>query len=104
MFQAPQPYTPRTNPWQYPGLTGPRFWQLDSTLSKNFQISERFRIEFRMEAYNLFNKFIPSNPDTNVYSSTFGMSTNQANLGREMQYALKLYLGAALLDFSIPWA
>ena len=91
VFQAPQPYTPRTNPWQYPGLTGPRFWQLDSTLSKNFQISERFRIEFRMEAYNLFNKFIPSNPDTNVYSSTFGMSTNQANLGREMQYALKLY-------------
>jgi hypothetical protein len=91
VFQAPQPYTPRTNPWQYEGLTGPRYWNLDSTISKNFQLSERFRMEFRLEAYNLTNSFMPSNPDVNIYSSLFGRSTGQANTGREMQYTLRVH-------------
>ncbi len=90
-FQVPQPYTPRTNPMLYPGVTGPRYWELDSTLSKSFKLTERFRLEFRFEAYNFFNNFIPSDPDTSVYSSTFGMSTNQANTGRECQYSLRLH-------------
>ena len=90
-FQAPLPYTPRTNPIQYAGLTGPRWWELDSTISKNFKLTERFMLEFRFEAYNLFNNFVPGDPDTNVYDSTFGMSTSQANTGRELQYSLRLH-------------
>lgn len=90
-FQAPLPYTPRTNPYQYPGVTGPSYWEVDSTLSKSFQVTERFRVDFRFEAYNLFNHFIPSDPSTNIYSSTFGMSTNQANAGRECEYSLRLH-------------
>ncbi len=90
-FQAPAAYTPRTNPYQYEGLTGPRYWNLDSTISKNFQVTERFRLEFRLEAYNTLNTFQPSNPDANVYSSLFGRSTGQANTGREMQYTLRLH-------------
>lgn len=91
MFKVPQPFTPRTNPWQYPGLAGPGYWQLDGTLSKNFHVMERFRFEFKLEAYNLTNSFMPGSPDTNVYSSLFGRSTSQANWGRELQYSLKLY-------------
>lgn len=90
-FQAPLAYTPRTNPYQYDGLTGPRYWQVDSTLSKNFQLIERLRLEFRLEAYNVTNSFMPSNPDANIYSSTFGMSTGQANGGRALQYTLRLH-------------
>jgi hypothetical protein len=90
-FNAPLAYTPRTNPYQYDGLTGPRYWQLDSTLSKNFQLMERLRLEFRLEAYNVTNSFMPSNPDANIYSSTFGMSTGQANGGRSVQYTLRLH-------------
>ena len=84
-------YTPRANPWQYEGLTGPRNWNVDMTFSKFFQLSERKRIEFRMEAYNLTNSFIPTDPDRNVVSSTFGRCTNQANKGRELQYTMRLH-------------
>ncbi|NUN02654.1 MAG: hypothetical protein HUU41_16210 [Bryobacteraceae bacterium] len=90
-FTAPQGYTPRTNPYQYDGLTGPGYWNLDSTISKNFQLNERFRMEFRLETYNTTNSFMLSNPSVDVYSSLFGRSTNQANTGREMQYTLRLH-------------
>ena len=52
-------YTPRTNPWQYPGIVGPKYWNLDSTLTKNFPIKDRMNVEFRFEAYNLTNSFVP---------------------------------------------
>ncbi len=97
-FKVPRPFTPRTNPLNYPGLRGPRFWNLDGSLSKYFPIKERFRLEFKLEAYNLSNAFVPGGPNTDVRSSLFGRSTNlsgtylsQRNYGREVQYALKLY-------------
>jgi hypothetical protein len=91
-FAPPAPYTPRTNPWQFPGVTGPRMGNLDATLSKFFPLKgERLRLEFRMEAYNLSNSFMASDPSTDVYSSLFGRSTGQANLGRQMQYTLRLH-------------
>lgn len=84
-------YTKRTNPWQYEGLTGPRNWSLDTTLAKSFRITERVRTEFRLEAYNLTNSFIPTDPDRNVLSATFGKCTNQANRGRELQYTVRVH-------------
>jgi hypothetical protein len=90
-FQVPLPFTPRTNPWQYPGLTGPRYWQLDATVSKMFRVNERFTLQFKLEAYNATNSFIAGNPEVNVFSSLFGRSTTQANFGRDVQYSLKLY-------------
>jgi hypothetical protein len=91
MFTRPAAFTPRTNPWQYAGVTGPTNWNVDMTLAKFFPITERVRIEFRMEAYNLTNSFIPSGPDVNVLSTTFGRSTNQGNLGREFQYTARIH-------------
>lgn len=90
-FTRPEAFTPRTNPWQYPGVTGPRTWNIDMTLAKFFPITERVRIEFRLESYNLTNSFIPNMPDANVLSTTFGRSTNQGNLGREFQYTARLH-------------
>ncbi len=92
VFSPPTPYTPRTNPWQYPGVTGPRYGNLDATLSKFFPLKgERLRLEFKMEAYNLSNSFMASDPNMSVYSSLFGRSTGQANLGRQLQYTLRLH-------------
>ena len=86
------PYTPRTNPWQYPGVTGPRKGNLDATISKFFPLKgERLRLEFKVEAYNLSNSFLASDPSTDVYSSLFGRSTGQANTGRQIQYSLRLH-------------
>lgn len=90
-FAPPEPYTPRTNPWQYPGVTGPRYANLDATLAKFFPITERFRLELRWEAYNLTNSFMAANPSVDIYSSLFGKSVNQVNRGREMQYTLRLH-------------
>ncbi|MFB3829954.1 MAG: carboxypeptidase regulatory-like domain-containing protein [Bryobacteraceae bacterium] len=84
-------YTRRTNPNQYEGLTGPRNWNVDTTLAKFFNFSERKRLEFRIEAYNLTNSFIPSNPDVNIVSATFGRCNNQANRGRELQYTVRVH-------------
>jgi hypothetical protein len=90
-FAVQPAYTPRSNPWFYDGLRGPGFWQLDSTLSKNFRLTERFGMELRMEFYNLTNSFIPSDPVTNVAASTFGRSTSifGGNYGREVQYNIR---------------
>lgn len=84
-------FTPRTNPNQYPDLTGPRNWNFDTTLSKFFPMTERFRLELRMEAYNLTNSFVPNDPTTNFTSATFGRTTNQINRGREFQYTARLH-------------
>jgi hypothetical protein len=92
VFSRPEPFTPRTNPWQYSGVTGPRFANVDATLSKFFPVwGERMRLEFKMEAYNLTNSFMASDPNMSVTSSLFGRSTGQRNRGREMQYTLRLH-------------
>jgi len=91
VFKQATPFTPRTNPYQYEGLTGPRFWQLDSTLSKNFNVTERFQLELRLEGYNLTNSVMPGNPNLTVTSTQFGGITSQVNYGREVQYTLRLH-------------
>jgi trimeric autotransporter adhesin len=91
VFQKAAAYTPRTNPWMYPGLTGPGSFDIDSTLSKSFRITERFRLEFRLEAYNLTNTIMWSGPNVDVNSSLFGRITSQANVCREVQYAARLH-------------
>lgn len=90
VFSPLPAYTPRANPYQYEGLTGPRNWNVDTTLSKSFYVTERLRLEFRLEAYNLTNSFIPTDPVTSITSGTLGKSVNQANKGREVQYTLRL--------------
>lgn len=91
VFKAPLPYTSRTNPYQYDSITGPNFANIDAALSKYFPITDRMKIEFKLEAYNMTNSFMAANPNMSVYSSTFGRSTAQANSGREMQYTMRLH-------------
>jgi len=91
-FKVATPFTPRANPLQFDGITGPIFWNLDGTVSKTFPIRERYKLEFRFEAYNLTNSLMWANPTMSVSSPLFGRSTAQAttNRGREMQYTLRL--------------
>jgi hypothetical protein len=86
-------FSPRLNEFQYPGLTGPIFWNTDATVSKNFSFKERYKLEFRFEAYNLSNSLMWANPNTTVGNALLGRSTTQAvtNRGREMQYTLRLH-------------
>ncbi|PYS70531.1 MAG: hypothetical protein DMF69_13240 [Acidobacteria bacterium] len=82
----------RDNPWTYDGLYGPGVWQTDGTLSKSFNITERFKLEARIEAYNLFNRLQLANPTVDFNSANFGKITTKlvAYNGREVQYGLRL--------------
>jgi len=93
VFAIATPYTPRTNPWQYPGLTGPGYWSWDGTLVKHFQMTERFRLELRLEAYNVTNTLMLNQPNQSVTSSLFGKCVNHAagNFGREVQYTARIH-------------
>jgi hypothetical protein len=85
-------YTIRTNPWYYENLHGPHVWDLDSTLAKNFKLTEKLSLELRAEFYNMPNAFMPSDPDTTPEDGTTGKSTWVASqtYGRQMQYNLHL--------------
>ncbi len=52
---------------------------------------ERFRLDFRAEAFNFLNRTVFSTPTTNLNNNSFGLITAQANSPRQMQMALKLY-------------
>ncbi|HEU4387482.1 MAG TPA: carboxypeptidase-like regulatory domain-containing protein [Blastocatellia bacterium] len=87
------PETPRTNPWTFPGVLGPSIWQTDMTMSKSFRITERFRIEARVEGYNAFNHINWDNPGVDFNTpATFGKVTRKRTeyTGREIQYGLRL--------------
>jgi hypothetical protein len=90
-FSVMPSYTPRSNPYNYPDITGPIFWDLDGTISKVFPVLEKYKLEFRFEAYNLTNSLMWADPNMTVGNATFGRSTAQAtgNRGREMQYTLR---------------
>ena len=82
----------RTNPRSFDGLYGPSAWQTDITLSKGFQLTERFKLEARVEAYNAFNHLNFENPSTDFNNANFGRVINKhvAYSGREVQYGLRL--------------
>ena len=93
-FKQLPAFTPRGNPFQYEGITGPGYWLLDSTLAKEFKITETKRLEFKMESYNLTNSFWWGNPTMSagsVGTSQFGRSfiQNPETRGREFQYCMK---------------
>ncbi|HEY2460896.1 MAG TPA: TonB-dependent receptor [Candidatus Acidoferrum sp.] len=72
-------------------LRGPIFVNFDMSLSKRFAMpwSEKHALEFRAEAYNLFNHTNFSDPNANINSPNFGQITAQANPNRVMQFALR---------------
>lgn len=56
------------------GFRGPSFMNVDLSMFKNFQITERIRFQVRGEAFNLFNRanFFIGNTPGNINSTTFG--------------------------------
>jgi hypothetical protein len=92
-FKQSPAFTPRTNPKWFPGIVGPGYKNLDLTLAKFFQLTERLKMELKMEAYNVSNTFTPDNPEMGVTRSNFGRTFQQlrGTNGREFQYNLKLH-------------
>ena len=85
-------FTPRTNPWQYDGLTNPGLFNMDASIVKRMPITERVRGELRMDVFNAANNMTWANPNTNVQSSLFGVTNNTlpASFGRRAQLGLRV--------------
>ncbi len=75
------------------GSFGPGVNTWDLGMTKNFKFTERYRLQFRWEMFNAFNRVTFGQPNNNVASgANFGLInyTNGAYPSRVMQGALKL--------------
>ena len=72
-------------------MRGPAVNTLDAALLKSWKTTERQRLEFRLEASNVRNHPVFSNPGTTYGSSTFGQITGTKVGSRNMQLGLKYY-------------
>ena len=88
-FANPAPYT--FGNLGRNALRGPGFKNFDIGLFKNFDISERLRLQFRAEAFNTFNNTNFGNPGSTIDTPAFGRITGTASGQRSIQMGLKLY-------------
>ena len=70
-------------------LRGPRYFDTDMGLLKNFAIVERMALQFRAEFFNVFNNVNFNSPQNYLGSSSTGQITSAGN-PRVLQFALKL--------------
>jgi len=73
-------------------LEGPGEKGADLSARKMFNVSERFRVEFRAELFNAFNHPVFSQPDNNIDDGpgSAGVITSTVIPQRQIQFALKL--------------
>jgi len=78
-------------------IIGPGFSNLDLAIVRNIKIHERFNLQIRGDAYDLFNHPNFTSPVTTIGSSTLGLITNGSRTpagdfgsSRQIQLALKL--------------
>ncbi|HKA01750.1 MAG TPA: hypothetical protein VKE70_34800, partial [Candidatus Solibacter sp.] len=89
-----------------PWLRSPGFWNIDTSLAKQFHLNEQRYFEFRWELFNALNHQNLGFPDTNFCLSPladgatdsvhqdgcqFGRITNIQTDPRSMQFSLKFF-------------
>jgi hypothetical protein len=62
----------------------------DFSTTKETHLTEKMKLNFSAEFFNIFNRTQFAQPDPLMTSSTFGQETSQANNPRLMQFALRL--------------
>ena len=90
-------------PWAQPGcdsfgnvgfdsFRGPKFFNTDAALFKDFAFTERFKMQFQFQAFNVFNHRNLDLPNSNVDASNGGSITGLAfgSQMRRLQFGLKL--------------
>jgi hypothetical protein len=78
-------------------LIGPGSSTVDFSVLKNTAVTERVKLQFRAEFFNLLNRANFSTPNTVVFSSansgpspTAGVITATSSTSRQIQFGLKL--------------
>jgi len=77
-------------------FVGPGYWAADTSVFKTFQLSDRFGLQFRAEAFNIFNHTNfqlggATGPTrfNNLNNPPFGQASGTFN-PRQLQFGLKL--------------
>jgi len=74
-------------------IRGPAFWDLDSSVFRQFPVGEGRQFEFRAEAFNLANHVNLGLPDGSITDGSFGTISGTAYgntfLNRQLQLAVK---------------
>jgi Carboxypeptidase regulatory-like domain/TonB dependent receptor len=71
-------------------LHGPAYHNTDLGAFKNFNLTERFRLQFRAEFFNIFNNVNFDTPDSTLGDTNFGSITSTVTSQRQIQFALRL--------------
>jgi hypothetical protein len=71
-------------------LRGPGVVRMDASLFRQFNLSERFNLQFRAEAFNVPNHPQFNNPGNAVNSANFGMITSARPVERQIRLGLRL--------------
>jgi carboxypeptidase family protein len=88
-FTQPAAFTFGNEPRLDPTLRSPGVAEWDSSAYKTFPIHEDINLQFRAEAFNLFNRVQFGYPGLTQGTSNFGRITSQANLPRVLQFSLR---------------
>ena len=89
-FAIPAPYTYGNAARLLGWLRAPGTANWDLAASKNIPISERFRLQFRFETFNTFNRAEFGLPNPNIGTPAAGSISSQVNTPRDIQLGLKL--------------
>jgi hypothetical protein len=90
VFSFNAPFTFGNAPRLMPNLRSPGVANFDMSVFKNTNINERMRLQFRIEAFNAFNRVQFGVPNTSINSSAFGVISSQQNSPRNYQLGLRL--------------
>jgi hypothetical protein len=80
----------RTFPSHLSGLRAQPISQVDFSLIKNFNLTERTRMQLRAEFLNATNTPMFGEPNLDPTNANFGRVTSQVNLARNVQIGLRL--------------
>ena len=75
---------------QLDAFNGPAYFDWDLSAGKDFHLTERLKLTFRAEAFNVLNHPVFLVGDQNINSTTFGQSTSTVSQARILQLSLRI--------------
>ena len=89
VFTQPDPFTFGSTGRTLPDVREAGIANFDFSTQKNFNVTERLRVQFRGELFNIFNTPQFGRPGQSLGTPQFGVISNQANAPRQIQFGLK---------------
>jgi hypothetical protein len=90
-------------------IVGPGFWEWDEAISREFQVGEQKRLEFRAEAFNVTNSLRPGNPNVILTApNTFGRilcsaANNNTNGAGGCSTTAQAFGGPRIMQFALKY-